>query len=243
LPLPHSHTERNEPGELSLLTSRRLCDLRMKAVAELVGRVKPGDKTLFLVDETEGEQTLPLFTHSAKYVVLDADTLNMKKTIKKQSVSSILEECRFQVTFAMKYGKILVLRFGLSMTDFKFTFCDEHCSDLEPLQKHHHHQKAAYLPRGFMLRSGADLTTESSVRAMYRRDDIVEMLMDMEEEEAADLRNVVPVCHPDFRIVMTTSMPFNKLDDFHFHNKYGLPAARGEFDIRVVTADGKVVEP
>lgn len=214
----------------------------MDNVVGLVKSVRPGEKTLFVVDQTQGEKTLGLFTQSADYVVLDAEKLNMKKAIKKQSVSSLLEECRFLLTFAMKYGKVLVIRFGTSMTDFKFTFCDEYCPGLEPFQKHNLQQRARYLPRGFMLNSGGHLMAEDMVRALYRRDDLVEMLMDMDDgqDEAIDLSRAIPVCHPDFRIVMTTSMPYEKLDDFHFHNKYGLPETRALFDIRVVASDGKI---
>lgn len=214
----------------------------MDKISQLVDNVVSGDKTLFIVDQTEGEQTTQLFTQSAKYVVLDAEKLNMKKTIKKQSIPSLLEECRFQLTFAMKYGKILVIRFGTSMTDFKFTFCDEHCPDIETVQKHNHRQKACYLPRGFMMQSGQAVKEEIMARALYRRDDIVEMLMDMDEEEAVDIHTATPVCHPDFRVVMTTSMPFEKLNDFHFHTQYGLPDVRSQFDIRILTTHAEIVE-
>lgn len=210
----------------------------MERVVDMVNGVSCGDKTLFIVDQTEGEQTLHLFTTSAKYVVLDADKLNMKRTIKKQSIASILEECRFQLTFAMKYGKILVIRFGNSMTDFKYTFNDECCEGLEAMQKHNHHQKASYLPLGFMLRSGEGMKDEHMVRALYRREDIVEMIMEGDEEDdVGDISHVVPVCHPGFKVVMTTSMPYEKLDDFHFHRKYGLPETRDMYDVRVFSLE------
>jgi hypothetical protein len=206
----------------------------MEGVVEMIDGISCGDRTLLLVDQTEGEQTHNIFLTSAKYVVLDAEKISMKMTVKKQSIASILEECRFQLTFAMKYGKTLVVRFGYHMTDFKFTFCDERCPGLDSHQKHNHLQKARYLPRGFMMDSGAGLREEAMVRALYHREDIIELIQDAEEDqdEVADIAHFVPVCHPDFKVVMTTSMPYEKLDDFHFHVKYGLPSPRDTFDIR-----------
>lgn len=200
----------------------------------MINSVRMGDKTLFVVDETEGESTLPYFQHSAKYLVLDAEKLNMKMTIKKQNLSTILEECRFQLTFAMKNGKILVIRFGNSMTDFKNTFCDESCPNLITEGKKPLHVPLTYLPRGFMLNGGEHLKEEQAIRGLYRREDIVEMLEEADEVEFedADISKIVPACHPEFKIVLTTSMPFSKLDDFHFHNKYGLPADRSCFNIQ-----------
>lgn len=206
--------------------------LDVEKLNKLIDHVTVGSPTLFIVDETEGEQTFDIFKQSASYVVLDADVLNMKKNIQKQSVSFILEECRFKLTFAMKYGKILVVRFGNSMTDFKFTFCDEFCPELTKRHKGLPRQLCSYLPRGFMMNSGQGLRDETIVRALYRREDLVEMLLEGDEENSEDFLSMVPVCHPSFKVVMTTTMPFDKLDDFHFHSKYGLPAQRAQFDIR-----------
>ena len=215
----------------------------MDRIGEMIAEVGSGDKTLFIVDQTEGEQSLEYFLHSAKYVVLDAEKLNMKRTVKKQSIASILEECRFQLTFAMKFGKILVIRFGNSMTDFKFTFCDEQCPELEKFQKHNPKQCASYLPRGFMIRSGEDLKSEQIVRALYRRDDIIELIQDLgedQDDEEIDFRDFVPTCHPSFKVVMSTSMPIEKLEDFHFHAKYGLPETREHFDVRIFSLEDLV---
>lgn len=189
---------------------------------------------MFVVDETAGEATLKFFQHSAKYLVLDAEKLNMKMTVKKQSMPSILEECRFQLTFAMKYGKILVVRFGTSMTDFKYTFCDEDCPNLITKGKLPSAAPLSYLPRGFMLHGGEHLREEAALRSLYRREDIVEMLEvdDDGDGDTEDTSDLVPVCHPAFKVVLTTTMPYAKLDDFHFHTKYGLPGERSSFDIR-----------
>lgn len=205
----------------------------MDCIESLVDRIPFGSKTLFLVDQTDGEKTLKHFKNYAKYLVMDADLLNLKRTTKKQSMDIILEECRFQLTFAMKYGKVLVVRFGNSMTDFKNTFCDEVCSTLPTHEKSNPLQRTNYLPRGFMMQSGEHLKEEAQVRALFRRDDIVEMLD--EEDEEVDFAEIVPICHPDFKIILTTSMPYEKLSDFHFHAKYGLPEGRSHFQIVLFT--------
>lgn len=213
-----------------------ISSLKMDTVEQLIDNVPFGDKTLFLVDQTDGEKTLKHFKNSAKYLVMDADLLNLKRTTKKQSMDIILEECRFQLTFAMKYGKVLVVRFGNSMTDFKNTFCDEVCTTLATHDKTNPSQRLSYLPRGFMMQSGEHLKGVLQVRALYRRDDIVEMLD--EEDEEVDFADVVPVCHPDFKIILTTSMPYEKLSDFHFHAKYGLPEGRSHFNVAVFDVSG-----
>lgn len=85
-----------------------------------------------------------------------------------------------------------------------------------------------------MLNGGEHLREEQVIRGLYRREDIVEMLEEADEFdcEDADIGDIVPVCHPDFKIVLTTTMPYAKLDDFHFHTKYGLPAERACFNIQ-----------
>jgi hypothetical protein len=204
----------------------------IEELEKLVAAYPMGGKALFVVDQTEGELSNSVFLRSANYLVMDAEKLNMKKTVKKQNVSDILEECRFQLTFAMKYGKVLVIRFGNSMTDFKNTFNDNCCPELRAERisgaAHHH---LSYLPFGFMLRGGQQLHEESAVRALYRREDIVEMLEEADDD--TDPNVAVPVCHPNFKVILTTSMDLLKLDDFHFHAKYGLPAPRDHFDVRV----------
>lgn len=202
----------------------------MDHLENLIDSVPAGANTLFVVDETAGEATLKFFQHSAKYLVLDAEKLNMKMTVKKQSMPSILEECRFQLTFAMKYGKILVVRFGNSMTDFKYTFCDEDCPNLLTKGKLPSTVPLSYLPRGFMMNGGEHLREEAVLRGLYRREDIVEMLDDA-DDDGEDTSDLMPVCHPAFKVVLTTTMPYSKLDDFHFHTKYGLPGERASFNI------------
>ena len=203
----------------------------MDVVELAIDKAPFGGKTLFIVDETEGELTVKHIKNSAKYLLMDADLLNLKRTTKRQSMDIILEECRFQLTFAMKYGKILVVRFGNSMTDFKNTFCDEVCTTLPATEKSNPTQPISFLPRGFMLNSGEHLKEEKFVRALFRREDIVEMLED--EDEDKDFEDFVPTCHPDFKIILTTTMSYEKLSDYHFHAKYGLPEGRAHFNIAI----------
>lgn len=209
----------------------------MEAVEKLIRDIPLGNNTIFIVDETEGEKTLKYFKNSAKFLLMDAELLTMKMTTKRQPLEVILEECRFQLTFAMKYGKVLVLRFGNSMTDFKNTFCDECCPTRPLTDKANPTQPISFLPKGFMLHSGEHLKAEHIVRCLYRRDDIVEMLE--EEDEDTDFEDIIPTCHPDFKVILTTSMPHEKLDDFHFHAKYGLPEQRSQFRVVRFSMEGE----
>lgn len=75
-------------------------------------------------EETASHETL---LQDEGFVILDAKQMKMKKTIKKQSVYSILSESRNQLVHSMKYGKTLVVRLTDSLTDFLSTFNDDCC--------------------------------------------------------------------------------------------------------------------
>lgn len=168
------------------------------------------EKTLLIVDHTINEYTLQYFKyHSNEYEILDAERMRMKFDIKKYHLKDILEEARFQLVYAMKFGKILILRLGSSMVDFNNIFCDECCNDLVTHEKYPPYQQFSYLPRAFMLNSGQHLKQELLVNCLYRRKDKVEFLNCYEPIK----------CHDNFKIIITICLNHNKLEEY-IHNNY-----------------------
>ena len=82
---------------------------------------------LFVLPPIVEEQSNAYYNSDENFIVLDACQMKMKKTIKKQSVYSILSESRHTLIYAMKHGKILVVRMCDSLTDFLSTFNDDCC--------------------------------------------------------------------------------------------------------------------
>lgn len=181
--------------------------------------VQPTEKTLLLVDHSKDEDTLRAFQNTGEYVVIDAEKMHMKKSIQKMKVPLILEEARFLLVFAMKYGKTVVVRFGKSSADLRGTFCDECCPGLVTSSKQMPGIQLSYLPSCFLLQGGRVLregplpTGSDFVSRLFRRDDILEL----EEED-------LPVeCHPAFRVVVTSALDPDKIEDSLLNGRFGLP--------------------
>jgi hypothetical protein len=274
-------------------------------------------KTAFFVFPSNQEETTShdLFKQDDRYMILDAKQMKMKKTIKKESVYSILSQARNQLVFAMKHGKTLVVRLSDSLTDFIGTFNDDCCpvdvtsSDSVRLKGYKtitadrttiNTVGRSQLPIEFLLLSGWYLREVNSLfpGKLFRMDDLRDIKLynlpnkAVEEEEDSypesaylhagahsivsptlrrmydeletkplttaatvtigvdngarrdkegirantlgfknrewkgaekRLASAVDLCHRDFRVIITTSMPLGRLDEYLFNGKYGLP--------------------
>ncbi len=179
-----------------------------------------GDRTLLLIDK-HGETSLDTFVNSSRFVVLDADKLAKKRTIQKKSVSFILKEAHSSLVYAMKNGKILVVRMGESKTDFLNTFCDECCSDLESPSRYPPYKALSYLPRSFMLSNGADMRRSPFKDQLLHRED----MLDVESEHELE-HNI-----SKFRVVITTVIPVNKIELQLLNGTLGLPGTLGNYNV------------
>ena len=194
----------------------------MSRLEELISSSRTDTKTLLLVDETDTEKSLHYIQNSANFVILDVDKLHMKRTVQKMKLPLLLEEARFLLVFAMKYGKTLVVRFGNSCADLCHTYCDECCEDLEKQSKIPPFAPQSFLPSCFLQQSGAVVRSEEYVARLFRRDDVHEL-------EDDDL----PVqCHENFRVMVTSALTIEKLDDSLFNGKFGLPGSKEWFNIQ-----------
>lgn len=179
-------------------------------------------RTLLLIDESINEDSFHYFKfHTAVYDLFDAEAMNRKSAVKKQSVASILEEARFQLVYAMKYGKVLVIRMGYSMVDFKYTYCDEECPELTTNERHAPYQQLSYLPRSTLLYSGQHLKQPMYIQTLFRRSDKFEF----------GESNEPVTCHKDFKIIITTRVLADRINDFYFNYRYGLPGDRSYYNL------------
>lgn len=182
----------------------------------------PRDKTLLLVDSSDNEDSLEFFLQSSKYLVLDAEKMHKKLYVKKSPLELVLEEARFQLVYAMKYGKILVVRLGITRVDLQGCFCDECCTTLQKKSKWPPYLPQLFLPRGFLLLGGAHLHEPDMVEQLYRREDVLELQED----------DLEAVCHPSFRIVVSTALEAHTVQDQLFNKDFGLPGNFTEYNIQ-----------
>eukprot|EP01039_Chlorochromonas_danica_P008855 gene8855-9764_t len=124
----------------------------------------------------------------------------------------------------MTHGKILVIRLGDAQVDFQSTFCDEAAidnnNDLQLTNPRPPYQSWSYLPYGFMLEDGNRIGHSISPDTLLRRDDLKDI-----EAGFANKR------HPDFHIILTTTIPRNHLHGMLFNGKYGLPGREEDYTI------------
>jgi hypothetical protein len=87
------------------------------------------NKTPFIIDTTEDEESLKHFLISPNFIVLDAKKMHLDHIMRKEFVTFVLEEARQKLVHAMQTGRILVIRLGDSCTDFRNIFNDKSCSE------------------------------------------------------------------------------------------------------------------
>ncbi len=176
-----------------------------------------GNKTLIFVDDPS-ENSLELFLNSSKYVVLDASLLAKKKSIQKKTVSYILEEARFSLIYAIRHGKVLVVRMSDSKTDFVNTFCDECCEFVSESTSSKRNNQC--LPRSFLLQSGYHLVQKPFIHSFLRRGDQIDC------SDEACMRIV-----QQFKVVITTTIPTSKIEQQLLNGSIGLPGTVDNFNI------------
>jgi len=212
-------------------------------------------KTYLLIDNTPTETSFKLFEKSSKYVIFDGKLLHRKRFIRHIPLGTLLEEYRNILVYAMRHGKVLILRLQEIAVDFLSTFCDEGYleqypepnADYIPYNPYPPYEKWWYLPRGFMLNHGEILIQTSSFPArLYRRNDWNELkqqyqddrlgperyLMESEKESESQEESVqrdhqreLPLLiSPQFRIVITTTIPIERVEEMLFNGRFGLPA-------------------
>jgi hypothetical protein len=178
----------------------------------------PGNKTLFFIDQSKDEKSLNVFQNSAAFAILDAKGLHVKRMVSEAKLPQYLDDARHILTFAMKYGKILVLRMGDCNPDFQNGLCDEVIHNLVKENPHPPHSPWKTFPRGFMLNNG-QLVRDYADHFMRRED-----WREIREGDCTPL-------HPDFQIILSTTVPPNKLDELFFNGRYGLPGDTSDYDI------------
>eukprot|EP01031_Cornospumella_fuschlensis_P047815 gene47815-58578_t len=137
-----------------------------RKVLDIVSRGNE-ESTLLLVDATGTEESLKVFLNSSNFVVFDAKVMHTKRLSRNQGVPALLEEARNLLTFALMRGKTLVVRLGDAAVDFNSTFNDESCEDIVSQNPRPPYQQWEYLPRGFMLQSGAPLKVSPYPDTLY----------------------------------------------------------------------------
>ncbi|RYH15109.1 hypothetical protein EON65_32310 [archaeon] len=178
------------------------------------------ESTVLLVDTTGTEESLRVFQNSSNFVVFDAKAMHTKRLSRNQGVPALLEEARNLLTFALMRGKTLVVRLGDAAVDFNSTFCDDSCEDIVSQNPRPPYQQWEYVPRGFMLQSGSPLKVPPYPDTLYRRDDINDISSGMGMH-----------LHPNFKVIVSTTLPENRLDDMLFNGKYGLPGMKRDYQV------------
>jgi len=161
------------------------------------------ERTLLLIDESEKEESLRYFQvglGSESCVLLDAFRLHLMINVKKEKMMKLLEEVRRLVVCAMINRKVLVVRLQKVAMNF-LNFNDESIlpegQEKDPWPPY---GAMSYLPSIWLLEGGKSLREDPVwAKQMFRRGDF-----DGETK---------PPCHKDFRIIFTTTIPYDSLDD------------------------------
>jgi hypothetical protein len=187
--------------------------------------------TLVLYDPSHDEKSLHLFQHNAGFVILDAYTnLHQRYFIKQHSVPIICEEARHRLAYAMIHGKTLILRLGNAAVDFIGLFNDDvvkgrtEKNPFPPFQEWHQ------LPHGFMLNNGENVKHNPPhfPTSLLRKEDFEEL----RHEGLTSPRDVH--CHPSFRLVITSTIPPDRMEELLFNGKHGLPGTMDCYDIKTL---------
>lgn len=186
-------------------------------IEEHIASYREGDRTIFFVDDSPGEDSLEYFQNSSRFVILDCKNLQTKRMVNQRSVQPILEEARNRIVYATKFGKTLVLRMGDCVADFVTAMCDENCIDLERSNPFPPYQVWMTLPRGFMLNNGQLI--RDNAEAFLRRED----LREIRDGDCVAL-------HPNFKLVISTSLPPDRVEELFFSGRYGLPGSPADFN-------------
>ena len=178
------------------------------------------DKTLFIIDTSRDEVSVSLFSENDNFILFDAKLLNIKYRIQKKDIFYLLYESSFYLTNAMIRGKILVVRMGDSIIDFNNTFCDEYCiskgaripvgNNLGYFKnKLYPYEDINSLPRCFLL-AGGNLIKDDQ--------DLINRLLHKETNIKKR------ICHPNFKVIITSTLPVEQLRNSSFGREFGLPS-------------------
>lgn len=169
--------------------------------------------TPLFVDASENEDSLRILRGDSNYVILDAKKLHWEYQLKKFSVEEILEQCRALLVFAMRRGRILVVRLNSCSTDFLNTLNDQSCPATAV------HPKLSWFPLVLFRACGQAVVTDSVLcERLHRRED-------------REPKGKGPCfCDPNFRLIVTTTMDVNLIDEMLFNGSFGLPSV-DQFEI------------
>lgn len=192
-----------------------------KSLDDIIHNYDGLGKTLLMVDCSGNESSLRYFQHSSRFAIMDAKTMHTKRMVNNETISSILDDARHVLAYAMKYGKILVIRMGDCSIDFRNTLCDESCVFHDKVSPRTRGEEYHSLPRGFMLNNGELLKTKPYPDAIMRKED-------WREIHGGDC---IPL-HPNFKIIISTCIPPSNLNELLFNGQFGLPSDDiGDFEV------------
>lgn len=163
------------------------------------------NKTPLFVDTSSDESLLNLLRSHADFVILDAKKIHWENSVKKFTIDDILERCRALLVFAMRRGRILVVRMQGTSADFLQTFNDDAVPELGQSNQ-------SCFPIEIFRRCG---------HIAYSDDDVCMRLHRREDREPKGTGRAV--CDPKFRLIVTTTIAPNLVHDMLFNGSFGLP--------------------
>ncbi len=190
-------------------------------IDDILDNYRGDQKTIILVDNTKGEQSAEYFLNSSRFKVLECKNLQTKRMVYQHTVYPVIEEARFALVFAMKYGKTLVMRMLDCAVDFRTALCDEACPDRETENPYPPHQPWKTLPKGFMLNNGR--IAKDNVEMLLRREDLREI-------RDGDCEKL----HPNFKLIISTTIPANMVQELLLNGRYGLPGSTEDYEIIIL---------
>ncbi len=187
------------------------------AIRKVLLSTKDSDLTPILCDHTPNEDTLQYFlSFSNIYTVIDARKIHLDYHVRRLPINVIFEDIRFRLVHAMKSGKTLVIRMGDTTVDFLNIFNDTCATKLRNsklimIDPRPPHPEWAYFPSEILYKKGKLLLQAPWPERLLRRQD------------RTDAFKIDVSVDPTFNVILTTNYHINKLDNYVFTGKFGLP--------------------
>ena len=181
--------------------------LRIKSILSLRDS---SDKTILFVDTSADEESLKSIRTDPNFVVLDARKVSIELGVEKHSLVDSLEHCRRHLVNSMRTGRVLVIRLGPNSTDFLATL-----NDSRYLASGGHlassGKSLSFFPLELFQQSGNVLRDRDWCVKLFRRED-------------RPPKGTGPAeCHPNFKVIVTTTLDPEHIDEALFNGSFGLP--------------------
>jgi hypothetical protein len=187
--------------------------------------------TPLIIDSSSDNRLGTFFSYSSNVIVLDAEAMEIEKSLRHTPVEVLMEQARVKLVCAMKLGKTLLVNMNNSAADFIATFNDCAVEGLdcrcESAEMSQHSPRLlfvsdgkAYFPTEALQRGGALLLQPSWAQRLFRDHDL----------EAG-----LALCREGFNVIVLSYLILDDIDECLFSGQWGLPPRQNFRIVHIVS--------